>query len=70
MTAIFKRELKSYFESMTGYIFIAFMILFMGIYFLAYNFKCRIPIFFLCTVRYAFDHGNRDSCADDALFCR
>lgn len=45
MTAIFKRELKSYFESMTGYIFIAFMILFMGIYFLAYNLNAGYPYF-------------------------
>lgn len=45
MAAIFKRELKSYFESMTGYLFIAFMILFMGIYFLAYNLNVGYPYF-------------------------
>lgn len=37
MKAIFKRELKSYFESMTGYVFVAFLLMFIGIYFLAYN---------------------------------
>lgn len=37
MRAIFKRELKSYFTSMTGYVFIAFLTMFIGIYFLAYN---------------------------------
>ena len=30
MRAIYKRELKSYFCSMTGYVFIAFMTMFMG----------------------------------------
>ena len=34
MRAIYKRELKSYFCSMTGYVFIAFMTMFMGIYFM------------------------------------
>ena len=37
MAAIYKRELKSYFYSMTGCIFIAFMTLFLGIYFMSYN---------------------------------
>ena len=37
MAAIYKRELKSYFQYMTGYVFIAFLVLFVGIYFMAYN---------------------------------
>lgn len=45
MTAIYKRELKSYFYSMTGCIFIAFMTLFMGIYFMAYNLGSGYPYF-------------------------
>lgn len=28
MTAIYKRELKSYFQSMTGYVLIAFLVIF------------------------------------------
>lgn len=45
MAAIYKRELKSYFQSMTGYVFIAFMVLFMGIYFMAYNMMSGYPYF-------------------------
>lgn len=45
MTAIYKRELKSYFQSMTGYVFIAFLVLFMGIYFMAYNLMSGYPYF-------------------------
>lgn len=45
MKAIYKRELKSYFQSMTGYAFIAFLMLFMGIYFTAYNLNSGYPYF-------------------------
>lgn len=45
MTAIYKRELKSYFQSMTGYVFIAFLVLFVGIYFMAYNMMSGYPYF-------------------------
>lgn len=45
MIAIYKRELKSYFQSMIGYVFIAFMALFVGIYFLAYNLNGGYPYF-------------------------
>lgn len=37
MIAVYKRELKSYFTSMIGYVFIAFMVVVVGIYFMAYN---------------------------------
>lgn len=37
MGAIFEREFKSYFKSITGYIFIAFVLLFAGIYTVAVN---------------------------------
>lgn len=33
MKAIYKRELKAYFDSMTGWLFVAFLVLFTGIYF-------------------------------------
>ena len=45
MLAIYKRELKSYFQSMIGYAFIAFLMLFMGIYFTAYNLNSGYPYF-------------------------
>ena len=45
MKAIYKRELKSYFQSMTGYAFIAFLMLFTGIYFTAYNLNGGYPYF-------------------------
>lgn len=37
MIAIYKRELKAYFTSMTGFIFMAFIMFLVGIYFTAYN---------------------------------
>lgn len=39
MTAIFKRELKSYFNNILGYIFCAFILLFAGIYTMVINLK-------------------------------
>lgn len=43
MTAIFKREFKSYFTGMMGYVFIAFVLLFFGIYTSALNLKYAYP---------------------------
>ena len=45
MKAIYKRELKCYFNSMIGYIFIAFFVAFMGFYFMAYNLYNGYPYF-------------------------
>lgn len=45
MTAVYKRELKSYFQSMTGAVFIAFLLAFTGIYFVAYNLSAGYPYF-------------------------
>ncbi|MDO4551929.1 MAG: ABC transporter [Bacillota bacterium] len=39
MTAIYKKEVRSYFNNMTGYIFIAFILLIVGVYTTAYNFR-------------------------------
>ena len=45
MLAIYKREFKSYFYSMTGSIFIAFLTFMTGIYFMAYNMNSGYPYF-------------------------
>ena len=45
MLAIYKRELKSYFHSMAGCVFIAFLVMFTGIYFMAYNLNAGYPYF-------------------------
>jgi ABC-2 type transport system permease protein len=37
MLAIFKKEFKSYFTSMTGYVFVAFFLIIVGIYYAVYN---------------------------------
>ena len=45
MLAIYKRELRSYFQSMVGCVFIAFLMVFTGIYFMAYNLTAGYPYF-------------------------
>ena len=37
MTAVYKRELRSYLTSMVGYLFIFFILLLTGIYFSVYQ---------------------------------
>ncbi len=45
MAAVFKKEFKSYFESMLGYVFVAFMLLFFGISFVLINLISGWPYF-------------------------
>lgn len=45
MIAILKREFRSYFRSMTGNVFMALLIVFTGIYFMAYNLNMGYPYF-------------------------
>lgn len=45
MLAVYKKELRSYLTSMVGYVFIAFVLLILGIYFTAYNLQCASPDF-------------------------
>lgn len=45
MKAIYKRELGSYFNSMIGWLFIAVLTIFIGIYFMAYNLYAGTPYF-------------------------
>jgi len=45
MVAIYKKEIKSYFTSITGYVFIAFVIVAVSIYSMAMNFAQGVPNF-------------------------
>lgn len=45
MTAVYKKELKSYLTSMIGYIFIFFILVITGIYFSAYQLTAAYPKF-------------------------
>lgn len=43
MLAIYKKELKSYFTSVLGYLFIGFLLFVIGLYFTAYNLNYAYP---------------------------
>ena len=63
MLAVYKKELRSYLTSMVGYVFIAFILLIMGIYFTAYNLQYASPDFgaTLSSVTFLFliiNHAN------------
>ena len=45
MKAIFRHEFESYFKSMTGYVFIGFLLLFVGIYSYVYNLHSLLASF-------------------------
>ena len=45
MTAVYKKELRSYFTSMTGYICIAFLLVVIGIYYAVVNLSSGYPYF-------------------------
>ena len=45
MRAIYRRELRAYFQSMIGYVLIAFLTAFAGEYFMAYNLNYGYPYF-------------------------
>ena len=44
MIAILKREWKSYFQNITGWLFIAAVLALYGLYFLAYNLRAGYPL--------------------------
>ena len=46
MLAIYKRELKSYFRSFIGFLFIAVTLFFLGLYFSVYNLMNGYPCTF------------------------
>ena len=43
MIAIFKREVGAYYRGILGYLFAAFLLIFAGIYTMAYNLSGSIP---------------------------
>ncbi|MDO4548260.1 MAG: ABC transporter [Clostridia bacterium] len=45
MKAVFLREIKSYYTTITGFLFAAFLLLFAGIYTMAYNLSAGYPNF-------------------------
>ena len=45
MTAVYKRELRSYFNSMIGYVFVAAVTLVIGLFFTVYNLRGGYPYF-------------------------
>lgn len=45
MRAVYKKELSSFFRSMTGYVLIAFLVTFTGVYFMIYNLSQGYPYF-------------------------
>ena len=45
MGTICRKEIRGYFTSMLGYVFIAFMLVISGIYFTAYQMQAGYPIF-------------------------
>jgi ABC-2 type transport system permease protein len=45
MTAVYKKELRSFLTSMIGYVFIAFLLVISGIYFTAYQLQAAYPLF-------------------------
>lgn len=45
MKAVFKKEIRSYFCSVTGYALISFLVIFVGIYFMIYNMGYGYPYF-------------------------
>lgn len=45
MKAVYRKELSSFFRSMTGYVLIAFLVTFTGVYFMIYNLGQGYPYF-------------------------
>ena len=79
MTAIYKRELKSYLTSMVGYLFIFFILVLTGIYFSAYQLSAAYPKFeYTLSASTDFDYActcrgkkteNRAAASDSTGFC-
>ena len=70
MLAIYKREVRSYFQSMVGCVFVAFLIAFTGIYFMAYNLTAGYPYFSYTLSGTLIVFISRNSADHDAQFFR
>ena len=64
MAAIYRRELKGYFNTMIGYVIIVFLLAFSGIYF-----ELRISVLFLCAFRRYLHAADRSTVTDHEKLC-
>ena len=64
MAAIYRRELKGYFNTMIGYVIIVFLLAFSGIYFMAYNLNYGYPYF-----SYVLSAADRSTVTDHEKLC-
>lgn len=48
MTAIYKKEVLSFFRSMMGYLYTAFLLLIAGVFFTAFNLQGGVPELGMC----------------------
>lgn len=69
MKAIYKRELKSYFDSMIGYVFIAFLVAITGIYFMVYNLNMGYPYFSYALNSILFYYAGGSPGTYDEMLC-
>jgi len=69
MAAIYRRELKGYFNTMIGYVIIVFLLAFSGIYFMAYNLNYGYPYFsYVLSGRY-LHAADRSTVTDHEKLC-
>lgn len=68
MAAIYRRELKGYFNTMIGYVIIVFLLAFSGIYFMAYNLN-TISVLFLCALPRYLHAADRSTVTDYEKLC-
>ena len=70
MLSIYKKELRVYFVTATGYVFTAFMLLSAGIYVSLLNFVYYSPAFEYVIKKYVLCAFNSRSSFNNARFCR
>ena len=69
MFTILKREVKAYFQTVTGWLFIAAVLVLYGLYFLCLQSARRLSLYFLLTVGDRIYHADHGTYADYAQFC-
>lgn len=70
MLAIYKREVRSYFNSMIGCVFAAFLTIIGGVYFMVYNLYSGYPFFCLLSGGRYFHVIDFCACFIYEIFCR